>query len=213
MTAGLARALELPEPAGCGATASAPMAKSPRRSSTELKKGVEVDGVKYMVRSTPPWSATTAPMSGWYLRSAKARTAKSATSWRTWPRGEPADPGVLRSVPARRTREGQVEEVKTRVLREQLGEKIATLAGAGLHRPMPGRRASAEPAMTRRGQEKAVQAGRKKRSDRRPQGPPHLWQRTAATKPAPATRRSQRLRPATPPRGLSRQARFEARDE
>jgi 23S rRNA pseudouridine2605 synthase len=34
--------------------------------------------------------------------------------------------------------EGQVEEVKTRVLREQLGEKIATLAGADFNRPMPG---------------------------------------------------------------------------
>jgi 23S rRNA pseudouridine2605 synthase len=34
--------------------------------------------------------------------------------------------------------EGAVEEVKTRVLREQLGEKIATLAGADFNRPMPG---------------------------------------------------------------------------
>jgi 23S rRNA pseudouridine2605 synthase len=34
--------------------------------------------------------------------------------------------------------EGQVEEVKTRVLREQLGEKIAALAGADFNRPMPG---------------------------------------------------------------------------
>ena len=34
--------------------------------------------------------------------------------------------------------EGEVEEVKTRVLREQLGEKIATLARADFNRPMPG---------------------------------------------------------------------------
>jgi len=34
--------------------------------------------------------------------------------------------------------EGDVEEVKTRVLREQLGEKIAALAGADFNRPMPG---------------------------------------------------------------------------
>jgi 23S rRNA pseudouridine2605 synthase len=34
--------------------------------------------------------------------------------------------------------EGEVEEVKTRVLREQLGEKIAALAGADFNRPMPG---------------------------------------------------------------------------
>jgi 23S rRNA pseudouridine2605 synthase len=34
--------------------------------------------------------------------------------------------------------EGQVEEVKTRVLREQLGEKVAALAGADFNRPMQG---------------------------------------------------------------------------
>ena len=34
--------------------------------------------------------------------------------------------------------EGEVEEVKTRVLREQLGDKIAALAGADFNRPMPG---------------------------------------------------------------------------
>jgi 23S rRNA pseudouridine2605 synthase len=33
--------------------------------------------------------------------------------------------------------EGEVEEVKTRVLREQLGEKVAALAGAEFARPMP----------------------------------------------------------------------------
>ena len=34
--------------------------------------------------------------------------------------------------------EGEVEEVKTRVLREQLGEKIAALAGADFTRPVQG---------------------------------------------------------------------------
>jgi 23S rRNA pseudouridine2605 synthase len=34
--------------------------------------------------------------------------------------------------------EGLVEEVKTRVLREQLGDKIAALAGAEFNRPEPG---------------------------------------------------------------------------
>ena len=45
--------------------------------------------------------------------------------------------------------EGQVEEVKTRVLREQLGEKIARLAGADFNRPEP-RRRKATATMTRR---------------------------------------------------------------
>jgi 23S rRNA pseudouridine2605 synthase len=40
--------------------------------------------------------------------------------------------------------EGQVEEVKTRVLREQLGEKIAALAGADFNRPMPGEKSDSE---------------------------------------------------------------------
>src|SRR6201999_3281404 len=38
--------------------------------------------------------------------------------------------------------EGTVEEVKTRVLREQLGEKVAALAGADFNRPMPGETAA-----------------------------------------------------------------------
>ena len=42
--------------------------------------------------------------------------------------------------------EGEVEEVKTRVLREQLGEKIATLAGADFNRPMPGEKSDDEDA-------------------------------------------------------------------
>jgi 23S rRNA pseudouridine2605 synthase len=41
--------------------------------------------------------------------------------------------------------EGAVEEVKTRVLREQLGEKLVALSGAEFNRPMPGD-ADAKPA-------------------------------------------------------------------
>src|SRR5215217_3993672 len=41
--------------------------------------------------------------------------------------------------------EGEVEEVKTRILREQLGEKIATLAGADFNRPMPGEKSDEKP--------------------------------------------------------------------
>jgi 23S rRNA pseudouridine2605 synthase len=40
--------------------------------------------------------------------------------------------------------EGKVEEVMTRVLREQLGEKIAALAGADFNRPMPADKAESE---------------------------------------------------------------------
>ena len=47
MTAGWRARWNCPTPAGCGAIASAPMARSRRRQLDELKKGVEVDGVKY----------------------------------------------------------------------------------------------------------------------------------------------------------------------
>jgi 23S rRNA pseudouridine2605 synthase len=52
--------------------------------------------------------------------------------------------------------EGTVEEVKTRVLREQLGEKIATLAGADFNRPMPGDAAA-------KSEDEAVDASRGKK--------------------------------------------------
>src|SRR5204863_113799 len=58
--------------------------------------------------------------------------------------------------------EGQVEEVKTRVLRDQLGEKIAALAGADFNRPMQGE-AGAKPednADTSRGKKPFKPAGK-----------------------------------------------------
>jgi 23S rRNA pseudouridine2605 synthase len=52
--------------------------------------------------------------------------------------------------------EGEVEEVKTRVLRDQLGEKVAALAGADFNRPMPG-----EPQAAAKGDETAAPRGKK----------------------------------------------------
>ena len=52
--------------------------------------------------------------------------------------------------------EGQVEVVKTRVLREQLGEKIATLAGADFNRPVPG-----EPPAATENEESGAPRGKK----------------------------------------------------
>jgi 23S rRNA pseudouridine2605 synthase len=59
--------------------------------------------------------------------------------------------------------EGQVEEVKTRVLREQLGEKVAALAGADFTRPMQGEsgaRAEDEAADTASGKKPFKPAGK-----------------------------------------------------
>src|SRR5881394_3462288 len=57
--------------------------------------------------------------------------------------------------------EGKVEEVKTRVLREQLGEKIATLAGADFNRPMPGQSDSEKPDAESEGEENDAPRGKK----------------------------------------------------
>ena len=44
--------------------------------------------------------------------------------------GQSPDPRVVRPVPARRTAEGAVEEVATRILRDQLGDRIIAQSGA-----------------------------------------------------------------------------------
>jgi 23S rRNA pseudouridine2605 synthase len=104
----------------------------------ELKRGVEVDGVKY-----GPIDATLERDQGanvWLvfaIREGKNREVRNVmahlglevnrlirVSYGPFQLAELA--------------EGSVEEVKTRVLREQLGEKIAALAGADFNRPMPG---------------------------------------------------------------------------
>jgi 23S rRNA pseudouridine2605 synthase len=103
-----------------------------------LKKGVEVDGVKY-----GPIDATLERDQGanvWLvfaIREGKNREVRNVmahlglevnrlirVSYGPFQLGE--------------LEEGQVEEVKTRVLRDQLGEKVAALAGADFNRPMPG---------------------------------------------------------------------------
>jgi 23S rRNA pseudouridine2605 synthase len=86
------------------------------------------------------------------------------------PRGEPADPGSYGPFQLGELAEGQVEEVKTRVLREQLGEKIARSRA----RISTGRCRASQPSRRRRraARQEAVQAGRQERPDRRPQGPP-----------------------------------------
>ena len=110
--------------------------------------------------------------------------------------------------------EGEVEEVKTRVLREQLGEKIAALAGADFTRPVHGAPGVNAEEDRERGaaRQEAVQAGRQERSDRRSQGSPRAGaahrQRGGAR---PQRGRGQRLRSAASPAArLSRQARPEA---
>ena len=135
---GLARALELPDTGWLRRYRVRAHGEVTQAQLDELKNGIEVDGVKY-----GPIDATLERDQGanvWLvfaIREGKNREVRNVlahlglevnrlirVSYGPFQLGELA--------------EGQVEEVKTRVLREQLGEKIAALAGADFNRPVPG---------------------------------------------------------------------------
>jgi 23S rRNA pseudouridine2605 synthase len=135
---GLARALELPDTGWLRRYRVRAHGEVTQAQLDELKKGVDVDGVKY-----GPIDATLERDQGanvWLvfaIREGKNREVRNVmahlglevnrlirVSYGPFQLGELA--------------EGEVEEVKTRVLREQLGEKIAVLAGADFTRPVHG---------------------------------------------------------------------------
>jgi 23S rRNA pseudouridine2605 synthase len=135
---GLARALELPDTGWLRRYRVRAHGEVTQAQLDELKRGVEVEGVKY-----GPIDATLERDQGanvWLvfaIREGKNREVRNVmahlglevnrlirVSYGPFQLGELA--------------EGEVEEVKTRVLREQLGEKIAALAGADFNRPMQG---------------------------------------------------------------------------
>jgi len=141
---GLARALELPDTGWLRRYRVRAHGEVTQAQLDELKKGVEVDGVKY-----GPIDATLERDQGanvWLvfaIREGKNREVRNVmahlglevnrlirVSYGPFQLGELA--------------EGEVEEVKTRVLREQLGEKIAVLAGADFTRPVHGEVKSAD---------------------------------------------------------------------
>jgi 23S rRNA pseudouridine2605 synthase len=132
---GLARTLELPDTGWLRRYRVRAHGEVTQAQLDELKKGVEVDGVKY-----GPIDATLERDQGanvWLvfaIREGKNREVRNVmahlglevnrlirVSYGPFQLGELA--------------EGQVEEVKTRVLREQLGERVAKLAGADFARP------------------------------------------------------------------------------
>ena len=206
---GLARALELPDTGWLRRYRVRAHGEVTQGQLDELKKGVEVDGVKY-----GPIDATLERDQGanvWLvfaIREGKNREVRNVMAHLGLEVNRlirisygPFQLGELE--------EGQVEEVKTRVLREQLGEKIAELAGADFNRPMPG---EASERRRRAARQKAVQAGRQERPDRRPQGPPRAGAAYRQRRsPRPQRSRSRRLRPAAPSAArLPRQARSEA---
>ncbi len=134
---GLARTLELPDTGWLRRYRVRAHGEVTQAQLDELKKGVEVEGVKY-----GPIEATLERDQGanvWVvfaIREGKNREVRNVmahlglevnrlirVSYGPFQLGELA--------------EGQVEEVKTRVLREQLGERVAKLAGADFARPEP----------------------------------------------------------------------------
>jgi 23S rRNA pseudouridine2605 synthase len=135
---GLARALELPDTGWLRRYRVRAHGEVTQAQLDALKKGVEVDGVKY-----GPIDATLERDQGanvWLvfaIREGKNREVRNVMAHLGLEVNRliriSYGPFQLAELP-----EGAVEEVKTRVLREQLGEKIATLAGADFNRPMPG---------------------------------------------------------------------------
>ena len=135
---GLARALELPDTGWLRRYRVRAHGEVTQGQLDELKKGVEVDGVKYgSIDATLERDQGANVWLVFAIREGKNREVRNVmahlglevnrlirVSYGPFQLGELA--------------EGQVEEVKTRVLREQLGEKIASLAGADFNRPMPG---------------------------------------------------------------------------
>jgi 23S rRNA pseudouridine2605 synthase len=135
---GLARVLELPDTGWLRRYRVRAHGEVTQAQLDELKKGVEVDGVKY--GSIDAQLERDHGANVWLvfaIREGKNREVRNVmahlglevnrlirVSYGPFQLGELA--------------EGQVEEVKTRVLREQLGEKVAALAGADFARPMPG---------------------------------------------------------------------------
>jgi 23S rRNA pseudouridine2605 synthase len=132
---GLARALELPETGWLRRYRVRAHGEITQAQLDELKNGVEVDGVKY-----GPIDATLERDQGanvWLvfaIREGKNREVRNVmahlglevnrlirVSYGPFQLGE--------------LTEGEVDEVRTRVLREQLGEKVAALAGADFAMP------------------------------------------------------------------------------
>jgi 23S rRNA pseudouridine2605 synthase len=132
---GLARVLELPDTGWLRRYRVRAHGEVTQGQLDELKKGIEVDGVKYgSIDATLERDQGANVWLVFAIREGKNREVRNVmahlglevnrlirVSYGPFQLGELA--------------EGEVEEVKTRVLREQLGEKVAGLAGADFSRP------------------------------------------------------------------------------
>jgi 23S rRNA pseudouridine2605 synthase len=139
---GLARALELPETGWLRRYRVRAHGEVTQAQLDALKRGVEIDGVKY-----GPIDATLERDQGanvWLvfaIREGKNREVRNVMAHL----GLEVNRLIRVSYgpfQLAELGEGAVEEVKTRVLREQLGEKIAALSGADFDRPIHGEAAA-----------------------------------------------------------------------
>ena len=133
---GLARSLELPDTGWLRRYRVRAHGDVTQAQLDELKKGVEVDGVKYgSIDATLERDKGANVWIVFAIREGKNREVRNVmahlglevnrlirVSYGPFQLGE--------------LEEGQVEEIKTRVLREQLGEKIAISSGAQFDKPM-----------------------------------------------------------------------------
>jgi 23S rRNA pseudouridine2605 synthase len=135
---GLARALELPDTGWLRRYRVRAHGEVTQGQLDELKKGVEVDGVKYgSIDATLERDQGANVWLVFAIREGKNREVRNVMAHL----GLEVNRLIRISYgpfQLAELAEGQVEEVKTRVLREQLGEKISALAGADFNRPMPG---------------------------------------------------------------------------
>jgi 23S rRNA pseudouridine2605 synthase len=132
---GLARTLELPDTGWLRRYRVRAHGEVTQAQLDQLKEGVEVDGVKYgSIDATLERDQGANVWLVFAIREGKNREVRNVmahlglevnrlirVSYGPFQLGEIA--------------EGQVEEIKTRVLREQLGEKIAKLSGVDFARP------------------------------------------------------------------------------
>jgi 23S rRNA pseudouridine2605 synthase len=135
---GLARALELPDTGWLRRYRVRAHGEVTQAQLDQLKKGVEIDGVKY-----GPIDAVLERDQGanvWLvfaIREGKNREVRNVMAHL----GLEVNRLIRVSYgpfQLAELGEGEVEEVKTRVLRDQLGEKLVALSGADFNRPMPG---------------------------------------------------------------------------
>ncbi len=140
---GLARALELPDTGWLRRYRVRAHGEVTQAQLDELKKGVEVDGVKYgSIDATLERDQGANVWLVFAIREGKNREVRNVMAHL----GLEVNRLIRISYgpfQLAELAEGAVEEVKTRVLREQLGEKIAALAGAEFNRPLPGQEEAA----------------------------------------------------------------------